>query len=54
MRGSPAAGARGANGTLSPLELIDHTADDESLLQALEGLTLDLEAEAKASETGFD
>ena len=29
------------NGQLSPLEIIDQTDDDEKLLQALEGLTLD-------------
>lgn len=29
------------NGHLSPLEIIDQADDDEKLLQALEGLTLD-------------
>ena len=32
-----------ANGHFSPLELLDQAEDDEFLLKALEGLTLDLD-----------
>lgn len=40
-----------ATGNLSPLELLDQTEDDERLLQALEGLTLDLDNEPKNLDT---